>query len=139
MIDGAVIITDALDPPPPTLRPNRLRARLRDEPRGCPVRQPGGRSMVAYVIVEVEVTDPVRYEEYRKLAPAAISRYGGRYVVRGGKSVTLEGGWAPKRVVVLEFKDLATAQAFYDSPEYRAAREVRAGAANMRMVAVEGV
>ncbi len=51
----------------------------------------------------------------------------------------LEGGWAPKRVVVVEFPDLTTAQKFYDSPEYRAAREVRAGAAMMRMVAVEGV
>jgi uncharacterized protein (DUF1330 family) len=81
--------------------------------------------MPAYLIVDAEVTDPVRYEEYRKLAPAAIARFGGRYLARGGKSVTLEGGWAPKRVVVLEFPDLATAQAFYDSPEYRAARAPR--------------
>ncbi len=95
--------------------------------------------MSAYVIVDSDVTDPVRYEEYRKLAPAAIARHGGRYLVRGGKSVTLEGDWAPKRVVVLEFPDLATAQAFYDSPEYRAARAVRAGAANMRFIAVEGL
>lgn len=95
--------------------------------------------MSAYVVVEIDVTDPARFEEYRKLAPPAIARYGGRYLVRGGKSVTLEGGWAPKRVVVLEFPDLATAQAFYDSPEYRAARAVRKGAATMRMVAVEGV
>lgn len=95
--------------------------------------------MPAYVLVEVDVTDPVRYEEYRKLTPGAIAAHGGRFIVRGGKSVTLEGGWAPRRIVVIEFPDLATAQRFYDSPDYRAARAVRAGAANMRMVAVEGV
>ena len=86
-----------------------------------------------------DVTDPARYEEYRKLAPAAIAKYGGRYLVRGGATKVLEGTWQPKRVVVLEFPDVAAAQRFYDSPEYRAARDTRAGAATMNIVVVEGL
>ena len=95
--------------------------------------------MSAYVLVDCDVTDPMRYEEYRKLAPAAIAKYGGRYLVRGGATKVLEGTWQPKRVVVLEFPDVAAAQRFYDSPEYRAARTVRADAATMNLVVVEGI
>lgn len=95
--------------------------------------------MSAYILVECEVLDPERYEAYKALAPEAIARYGGRYVVRGGQTVTLEGGWNPSRVVVLEFPSLEAARTFYDSPEYRAARDKREGAANMRMVAVAGI
>ncbi len=95
--------------------------------------------MSAYVLVDCDVTDPVRYEEYRKLAPAAIAKYGGRYLVRGGATKVLEGTWQPKRVVVLEFPDVAAAQRFYDSPEYRAARAVRADAATMNVIVVEGI
>jgi uncharacterized protein (DUF1330 family) len=95
--------------------------------------------MSAYVLVDCDVTDPVRYEEYRQLAPAAIAKYGGRYLVRGGATKVLEGSWQPKRVVVLEFPDVAAAQRFYDSPEYLAARAVRADAATMNLVVVEGI
>jgi uncharacterized protein (DUF1330 family) len=95
--------------------------------------------MSAYVLVDCDVTDPVRYEEYRQLAPAAIAKYGGRYLVRGGATKVFEGTWQPKRVVVLEFPDVAAAQRFYDSPEYRAARAVRADAATMNLVVVEGL
>jgi uncharacterized protein (DUF1330 family) len=95
--------------------------------------------MSAYVLVDADVTDPARYEEYRKLAPAAIAKYGGRYLVRGGATKVLEGAWQPKRVVVLEFPDVAAAQRFYDSPEYGAARDTRAGAATMNIVVVEGL
>jgi uncharacterized protein (DUF1330 family) len=95
--------------------------------------------MTAYVLVDCDVTDPVRYEEYRKLAPAAIAQYGGRYLVRGGASTVLEGDWQPKRIVVLEFPDADAARRFYDSPEYRAARAVRDGAAAMNIVVVDGV
>ena len=95
--------------------------------------------MPAYILVDCEVTDPARYEDYKALAPAAIARYGGRYLVRGGETVRLEGDWAPKRVVVLEFPSLEAARTFYDSPEYRAARETRRGAAQMDMVAVAGL
>ena len=94
--------------------------------------------MSAYMLVDCEVTDPKRYEKYKKLAPAAIAQYGGRYLVRGGETVVLEGTWLPKRVVVMEFPDLESARRFYDSPEYKKARAARAGAAHMNMVAVAG-
>jgi uncharacterized protein (DUF1330 family) len=95
--------------------------------------------MSAYIVVDCEVTDPARYDQYKELAPAAIARYGGRYLARGGASAVLEGDWQPKRIVILEFPSLAAAKEFYDSPEYRKARAVRAGAATMNLVAVEGV
>lgn len=95
--------------------------------------------MPAYMIVDVEVTDPEQYEKYKALAPAAIAKYGGRYLVRGGAHVTLEGGWRPNRVVMLEFPDVETAKRFYDSPEYREARALRANAANGNFVVVEGL
>jgi uncharacterized protein (DUF1330 family) len=95
--------------------------------------------MPAYILVDCEVTDNVRYDAYKALAPAAIAHHGGRYLVRGGEAVVLEGNWTPNRVVVLEFPTLEAARAFYDSPEYRAARDKRAGAASMNMVAVAGV
>ena len=94
--------------------------------------------MAAYMLVDISVTDPKQYEEYKRLAQAAVAQYGGRYLVRGGETVVLEGSWQPNRVVVLEFPDLQRVRAFYDSPEYRAARQARAGAATMNMIAVAG-
>ena len=95
--------------------------------------------MAAYILAEIEVTDPERYEAYKLLAPPAIARYGGRYLVRGGETAVLEGDWKPGRVVVLEFPTLEAARTFHDSPEYRAAREKRKGAAKMNMIAVAGL
>jgi uncharacterized protein (DUF1330 family) len=95
--------------------------------------------MVAYVIASVEVTDPAKYEDYKKLTPGAIAKHGGKFIVRGGQTAVLEGGWAPGRIVVIEFASLDAAKRFYDSPEYGAARRARAGAATMQMLAVEGV
>ena len=95
--------------------------------------------MAAYILVDCKVTDPARYETYKKLAEAAISRHGGRYLVRGGESVLLEGTRQPNRIVVLEFSTLEGAKAFYSSAEYLAARAARAGAAEMTLVAVAGV
>jgi uncharacterized protein (DUF1330 family) len=94
--------------------------------------------MAAYLLVDITVTDPVQYEKYKRLAQAAIARHGGRYLVRGGETVVLEGSWQPKRVVVVEFPDLQRARAFYDSPEYREARAAREHVASMNMVAVAG-
>jgi len=93
----------------------------------------------AYVIVEIEVLDPVRYEEYKRLAPPSIAAFGGRYVVRGGRSETLEGDWSPKRIVILEFEGLERARQWWDSPEYRDAKRLRQEIARTRMIAVEGV
>ena len=95
--------------------------------------------MPAYVVAEVEVTDPARYEAYKQLAPPAIAKYGGRYLARGGATEALEGDWKPARLVLLEFPSLAQARAFYDSPEYGKARAARKGAATMRLLAVEGL
>ncbi len=95
--------------------------------------------MPAYIVVDCEVTDPVRYEQYRLLTPAAIARHGGRFLVRGGATEVLEGDWQPRRVVLLEFPSMEAARTFYDSPEYREARAVRDGAANMDIIVVAGV
>ncbi|MEP6993412.1 MAG: DUF1330 domain-containing protein [Acidobacteriota bacterium] len=95
--------------------------------------------MPAYVIVEVEVLDPAAFERYKPLAPPAIAAYGGRYVARGGRTETLEGDWSPSRLVILEFPSLERAREWWSSDEYTKAREARRGAANVRMVCVEGV
>ncbi len=96
-------------------------------------------SAKGYLVVESKVTDPVAYETYKQLAQAAIAQYGGRYLVRGGKAEVLEGPWtAPQRLVIVEFDSVERAKQFYDSPEYRAAREARSGAADMNMIVVEG-
>lgn len=95
--------------------------------------------MAAYLVVDIAVTNPAQFEEYKKLAPAAIAKYGGRYVIRGGAYETLEGNWKPQRVTVVEFESMEKAKAFYASPEYQAAIKARAGAANMNMLLVQGV
>jgi uncharacterized protein (DUF1330 family) len=95
--------------------------------------------MVAYVIAEADITDPERYEGYKKLTPGAIAAHGGRFVVRGGRTAVLEGDWRPKRIVVIEFPSFEQAQRFYDSPEYLAARRAREGAARLDLILVDGV
>jgi uncharacterized protein (DUF1330 family) len=94
--------------------------------------------MAAYVLVNVKVTDPVRYAAYRQLAQDAIAHHGGKYLARGGETAVLEGNWTPDRIVLLEFPTLDAARAFYHSPEYGAAKAARAGAAEMSMIAVAG-
>jgi uncharacterized protein (DUF1330 family) len=95
--------------------------------------------MPAYVIVETDVTDPERYEQYKAASPGAIAAGGGRFLVRGGELVVLEGDWQPSRLVVLEFEDLAAAKRWYESEAYQGAKKLRDGAAHLRMVAVQGV
>ncbi len=94
--------------------------------------------MAAYVIAEVNVTDPTLYEDYKKLVPATVQKYGGRFAVRGGAVEAKEGGWNPARVVVLEFPTMAQARAWYHSPEYAPALAIRNKAANARLILVEG-
>jgi uncharacterized protein (DUF1330 family) len=93
----------------------------------------------AYIIANVEVTNPEQYEEYKRLSTIAMKAHGAEPCVRGGKVEVLEGDWAPKRMVVLKFPSMEQAKAFYNSVEYGAARKSREGAAVMRMVLVEGV
>jgi uncharacterized protein (DUF1330 family) len=95
--------------------------------------------MTAYVIVDISVTDPIRYEEYKKLAPPAVELYGGKYVARGGKSETLEGDWSPSRLVILQFENIEQAKKWLNSPEYSGARKLRHETATSNMVVIEGV
>jgi uncharacterized protein (DUF1330 family) len=76
--------------------------------------------MPAYVIVDVDVTDPDTYAAYATQVPPIIKQYGGRYLVRGGNPQNVEGDWRPSRVVVLAFYDAAAMRRFYDSKEYQA-------------------
>jgi len=96
-------------------------------------------SMPAYVIVETDVHDPEQYEHYKAASPDAVHSGGGRFVVRGGELAVLEGDWDPARLVILEFPDLEAAKRWYDSPEYEQAKQLRENAANLRMVAVQGL
>ena len=95
--------------------------------------------MTAYVILDIEVTDPGGYEDYKKLAPPAVALYGGKYIARGGKSETLEGDWLPNRVVVLEFPSVEKAKAWINSPEYAAAKALRHKYATSKTIVVEGL
>jgi uncharacterized protein (DUF1330 family) len=94
--------------------------------------------MTAYVIIDVEITDPEGYKEYMKLAPEAVKLYGGKYIARGGLNETLEGDWHAKRLVILEFPSMQQAKAWLDSPEYAPARAMRHQYARSNMVVVEG-
>jgi uncharacterized protein (DUF1330 family) len=95
--------------------------------------------MPAYVIVEIDILDPVGYEEYKKLAGATVEKYGGKYVVRGGRTEVLEGDWKPKRIVVLQFDSLQHAKDWLNSEEYREPRKMRHRTARTNMILVEGL
>lgn len=95
--------------------------------------------MSAYVIVDVEVKEPVAYERYKAMAADTVHRYGGRYIARGGRTEILEGDWEPHRVVILEFENIARAREWLESPEYRDARRLRHQTARTNMIVVEGV
>ena len=95
--------------------------------------------MTAYVVVDIDVHDPVGYEEYKKLAPAAVELHGGKYIARGGKTETLEGDWSPSRLVILQFEDSEQAKKWLNSEEYREARTMRHKTAHSQMVVIEGV
>lgn len=92
----------------------------------------------AYLIANVDVTDPEQYEQYKVLSSAAMKAHGAEVCVRGGAVEVLEGDWAPQRLVMLKFPSVAAAKAFHQSPEYAKARKAREGAAVMRMIVVMG-
>ncbi len=95
--------------------------------------------MLAYVIVDIEVTDPLGYEEYKRLAAPTVAHFGGRYLARGGPNETLEGDWQARRLVILEFETVEQARNWLHSPEYAPARALRHKYANTNMVVVQGV
>jgi len=94
--------------------------------------------MPAYMFANVEVTDAAGYGQYRQQVSVTIEAYGGRYLVRGGATEVLEGNWMPKRMVILEFPDMAQLKAWYHSPEYHPLIELRQRTARSTLVAVEG-
>jgi uncharacterized protein (DUF1330 family) len=95
--------------------------------------------MAAYVIAEIDITDPQAYEEYRRQVPGVIAQYGGKYLARGGKTEALEGGWSPKRIALLEFPSLEQALKWYRSPEYAPLIKLRQRASKGRLLVVEGL
>jgi uncharacterized protein (DUF1330 family) len=95
--------------------------------------------MPAYVIVEVTITDKALYEEYKKLTPAAIAAFDGKFVVRGGQSESLEGDWTPERIVILEFPSVDRAKEWWNSEQYGAAKAIRHKAGITKMLVVAGV
>lgn len=95
--------------------------------------------MTAFVIFDIEVTNPKDYEGYKQLAAPTVALYGGNYVVRGGHTETLEGDWQPKRIVVLQFESVERAKAWINSPEYAEARVLRHKYSISKAIVVEGV
>jgi len=94
--------------------------------------------MAAYVIIEVDVKDPLLYEEYKKQGAPTIIAYGGKPLARGGKTEVWEGSWQPKRMILLEFKNTAEAKRWWNSPEYDRAKKIRHKAASGNVILLEG-
>jgi uncharacterized protein (DUF1330 family) len=95
--------------------------------------------VAAYIVVQVDVKDPVRYEDYKKLVPPTLEEFGGRFLVRGGKTETLEGDWAPRRFVILEFPDAERARAWWASDGYAPAKALRQATSATQMILAEGL
>jgi len=94
--------------------------------------------VAAYLFANIDVTDPDGYDEYRKRVPATIAAHGGRYLTRAGAAEVLEGEWVPRRMVILEFPSMAALKTWYDCPEYRPLRDIRARTARSSVVAIDG-
>jgi len=94
--------------------------------------------MPAYIITRVKVEDPALIKEYMESVPPILSKYGGKFLVRGVPKHTLEGPIESRRVVVIEFPTLSDAEAYYHSEEYTAARKLRDWVAVAEFVAVDG-
>lgn len=95
--------------------------------------------MPAYVLVQLNVSDPEKYEAYKNLTPATIEQYGGKFLVRGGRQEDVEGTLAYARLVLLEFDSMDQARRWYTSPEYQHAKSLREGAAEAVFTIVDGV
>jgi uncharacterized protein (DUF1330 family) len=95
--------------------------------------------MSAYVLANVTVKDPVRYEDYRRLVTLTLAKYGGRFIVRGGKVEVLEGDWQPNRLVVVEFPSVEHARQWWSSPEYTEAKLIRQATSEGTLLILEGV
>ena len=95
--------------------------------------------MAAYVIADLEVTDPAKFSEYRSQVPPTLEEYGGKYIVHGGATAKAEGNWEPNRIVIIEFESMEQAKRWYNSKEYRGPMQLRHQSANTNFLFVEGV
>lgn len=90
------------------------------------------------MIVQARILDAERFKAYTQVVPGLVARFGGRYRVMGGATTTLEGSWPEVKTVVSEWPDRAAAQAFWDSPEYAQARQLREGTGEFTVVLIDG-
>lgn len=95
--------------------------------------------MAAYIVIQIEITDPETFETYRAQVPATLEPYGGEYIVRGGDMEILEGEWATPRCVILRFPDMDAAKAWHASAEYQGPKALRQAASKGNMIVVDGV
>lgn len=95
--------------------------------------------MSAYILMKITVTDANKLQAYQQIAPGIIDKYNGKLLVRGGDVVSLEGENEHRRVVMVEFTSMSDAKKFYYSDEYTKAIELRVGAAEFEMIAIEGI
>jgi uncharacterized protein (DUF1330 family) len=95
--------------------------------------------MAAYVLVQVDVKDPVRYEAYKAMVPPTLAKFGGKFLVRGGKTHTMEGDWSPRRLVVVEFPSVEQAKAWWASSEYAEAKALRQATSDSQLLIAEGL
>ncbi|HVO72821.1 MAG TPA: DUF1330 domain-containing protein [Ignavibacteriaceae bacterium] len=95
--------------------------------------------MSAFIIVEVKIKNHKEYEGYKKLVPSTLEKYGGKFIVRGGKTESLEGNWNPERFVILQFESMEKAKAWWSSEEYSRAKKIRYKNAESKMLLAEGM
>ncbi len=94
--------------------------------------------MPGYVIAEIDITDAETYKEYQRAVPETVNKYGGRFLVRGGTIVPKDGGWNPKRVIIIQFPSLEAAEKWYHSSEYAPLLDIRLKATRSRLILAEG-
>ena len=95
--------------------------------------------MACYLVADMRISDPQPFAEFAEAVPATVEKYGGRYLIRGGKFEVAQGDWTPDRVVVIEFGSMDQAKAWYDSPEFEGPKQTLARSSNSNFIFVEGV
>ena len=95
--------------------------------------------MACYLVADMRISDAELFREFVEAVPATVEKYGGRYLIRGGKFEVAQGDWTPDRVVVIEFGSMDQAKAWYDSPEFEGPKQTLARSSNSNFIFVEGV
>jgi uncharacterized protein (DUF1330 family) len=95
--------------------------------------------MAAYVVFDVEIRDPERYQAFMTKVKPALAEAGARYLARGGSHKVYEGDWTPRRIVLLEFPSVAAWETFYYGPVYQGLKAIRDACSSARLVSVEGL